>query len=109
MLEVFGCAGLFLWRPGSGSSLNRVRQQAGGTDETDNFYKDAQRTFGTAYRNTPGTSLFWTKGALDYLVLNNVSENLNPGYQQRLMDRAQKTRGQSYLMGGAGPQSSGEQ
>jgi hypothetical protein len=87
---------------------NHVVKQAGGTDQTDNFYKDGQRTFGTLYRNTPGTSLFWTKGALDYLILNNVSENLNPGYQQRLMDRAQKERGQSYLLGGAGPQSNGE-
>lgn len=74
-----------------------------GRDETDNYYKDAQRTFGTAYRNTPGTSLFWTKYALDYLVLNNVSEELNPGYQSRLRDRMAKDRGQSYLLG-SGPQ-----
>lgn len=83
---------------------DHVVKQAGGQDQTDNFYKDAQRVGSTLYRNTPGTSLFWTKGALDYLVLNNISEQLNPGYQQRLMDRAQQTRGQSYLMGGAGPQ-----
>lgn len=87
---------------------NHAVNAANGKDETDNFYKDAQRTFGTLYRNTPGTSLFWTKGALDYLILNNFSEELNPGYQQRLMDRAQQTRGQSYLMGGAGPQTSGQ-
>lgn len=83
---------------------NHVVKQAGGSDQTDNFYKDAQKTFGTVYRNTPGTSLFWTKGAMDYLVLNNISEELNPGYQQRLMNHAEENRGQSYLMGGAGPQ-----
>jgi hypothetical protein len=82
---------------------------ANGKDETDNFYKDAQKGFQTVYRNTPGTSLFWTKWALDYSVLNNISEELNPGYQQRLMDRAQKERGQSYMIGGAGPQTTGSQ
>lgn len=86
---------------------NHSVRAANGEDQTNNFYKDAQRTFGTLYRNTPGTSLFWTKGALDYLILNNVSEELNPGYQQRLMENAEKTRGQQYVMGGAGPQSSG--
>jgi hypothetical protein len=79
-----------------------VAKAAEGRDQTDNFYKDAQRTFGTLYRNTPGTSLFWTKYALDYMVLNNVSEELNPGYQQRLQSRMAKDRGQSYLLG-AGP------
>lgn len=84
---------------------NHAANAENGKDETDNFYKDAQRVGSTLYRNTPGTSLFWTKGAMDYLILNNFSEELNPGYQQRLMNRAQETRGQSYLMGGAGPQS----
>lgn len=78
-----------------------------GRDETDNFYKDAQRAFSTTYRNTPGTSLFWTKYAMDYLVLNNISEMLNPGYQHRLQSRSETTRGQSYLLG-AGPQSAGQ-
>lgn len=83
---------------------DHVGKAAEGRDESDNFYKDGQRTFGTIYRNTPGTSLFWTKYALDYMVLNNVSEMLNPGYQQRLQHRAAENRGQSYLLG-AGPQS----
>jgi hypothetical protein len=74
-----------------------------GADESDNYYKDAQRLGATLYRNTPGTTLFWTKAALDYVVLNYFSEELSPGYQQRLQDRAMKSRGQSYLAG-PGPQ-----
>ena len=80
-----------------------VVEGSSGADESDNYYKDAQRTFGTLYRNTPGTSLFWAKWALDYSVLNNISEELNPGFQQRLQDRSIKNRGQSYLLG-PGPQ-----
>ena len=83
--------------------MNHVKKGYAGADETDNYYKDAQRLGATLYRNTPGTSLFWTKAALDYTILNNISEELNPGYQQRLQDRAMKSRGQSYLMG-PGPQ-----
>jgi hypothetical protein len=67
------------------------------------FNKDAQQALAFAYRNTPGNNLFWTKYALDFLVLNNISEMLNPGYQQRLIARAQERRGQTYLLG-AGPQ-----
>lgn len=62
---------------------------------------DSQFAFGTAYRNTPGTNLFWNKWAMDYFVLNNISEQLNPGYQSRLMQRAKKTN-QTYLAGSPG-------
>jgi hypothetical protein len=67
------------------------------------FGNDEQQLLGDIYRNVPGNNLFWTKYALDYLVLNNISEMLSPGYQQRLIDRAQERRGQTYLLG-AGPQ-----
>lgn len=64
--------------------------------------RDFQRFFGTAYRNTPGTNLFWNKWAMDYFVLNNLSETINPGYKQRLMQNAAK-RGQSYILGSPSP------
>ncbi len=50
----------------------------------------------TAAHNTPGTRLFWTKFAFDYFILNNIAENMNPGYQQRLIQNAAKG-GQTYL------------
>ena len=68
----------------------------------------ARQLFGTTWRNAPFTNLFWSKGILDYYVLNNISEMLNPGYQDRLNKAAAK-KGQTYLMGGAGPQTSNGQ
>jgi hypothetical protein len=64
---------------------------------------DEKSWFQDVYRRVPGTSLFWTKAAMDYAVLNNLSEMLNPGYQDRLITNAAK-KGQSFLAGGPGPQ-----
>lgn len=50
----------------------------------------------TAGHNIPGTRLFWTKFAVDYFVINNLAEMMNPGYQQRLIQSAAK-KGQTYL------------
>jgi hypothetical protein len=62
---------------------------------------DEQKLFGFAYHNVPATNVFWMKWALDYYILNNISEQLNPGYQQRLKDYARKTD-QHYLAGSPG-------
>ena len=80
---------------------NQVASQQGVTPER--LGADERDWFQDVYRRTPGTSLFWAKGAMDYAILNNISEALNPGYQQRLMDSAAK-KNQSYMLGGAGPQ-----
>lgn len=64
--------------------------------------KDEAGWFQDVYRRVPGTQLFWTKFAMDYMVMNNLSEMLNPGYQQRLMDRQQKNG--TPMIWGAGPQ-----
>lgn len=58
----------------------------------------SQQLFGTAWRNTPGTSLFWNKWAMDYYVYNQMSDALNPGYRERLRKRMDE-QGQTYLMG----------
>lgn len=76
-----------------------ARQIASGTFHK-NRGKDAQRLFSTIYHNIPGNNLYWAKYALDYLVVNNISNMLNPGYAKRLEARA-KQRGQHYLFGAA--------
>lgn len=63
--------------------------------------KDLQQAFGFAYKNVPATNVFWMKWALDYYILNNISEQINPGYQQRLKDYAKKND-QYYLAGSPG-------
>lgn len=79
----------------------QLNSQSGVTPEK--LGADEREWFQDVYRRVPGTSLFWTKGVMDYAILNNISEALNPGYQQRLMDNAAK-KSQHYLLGGAGPQ-----
>lgn len=63
---------------------------------------DEREWFQALWRRVPATQLFWDKFAFDYMVQNNLSEMMNPGYQQRLIDRQQKN-GTPYLFG-AGPQ-----
>lgn len=62
--------------------------------------KLGQQMFSMLYHNIPGNNVYWAKYALDYLVANNISNLLNPGYARRLEDRA-KQRGQTYLLGAA--------
>lgn len=78
----------------------QIRSDGGVTPEK--LGKDEAGWFQDVYRRVPGTQLFWTKFAMDYMVMNNLSEMLNPGYQQRLMDRQQKNG--TPMIWGAGPQ-----
>lgn len=82
-------------------TVNQLSSSDGVTPEQ--LGSDERQLFQDTYRRVPGTSLFWTKAVMDYAILNNLSEELNPGYQQRLIDAAAK-KGQGFLAGGPGPQ-----
>jgi hypothetical protein len=69
--------------------------------ETEAIRLDEQKAFGFAYHTIPATNVFWAKWALDYYILNNMSEAINPGYQQRLNDYA-KRQNTYYLAGQPG-------
>lgn len=86
--------------------FNQIRSDNGPSPEQ--VGSDERELFQNVYRRVPGTSLFWAKAAMDYAILNNISESLNPGYQQRLIDNAQK-QGQGFLAGGPGPQTNAQQ
>jgi hypothetical protein len=47
--------------------------------------------------NTPFANLFYTRMALDYLVLYQLQESLNPGYLRR-MERSVKKNGQDFII-----------
>lgn len=49
-------------------------------------------------QQTPFLNLFYTRAALDYLVLYSVQEALNPGSLRRMERRIEKENGQSYLL-----------
>ena len=50
-----------------------------------------------AMRNTPFVNLFYTKAALDYLVLHGFSEMANPGYLRRMEKRFKDQGGQDFF------------
>lgn len=51
-----------------------------------------------ATQNTPGINLFYTKAAMDYLILHNLQESVNPGYMQRTQRNLKKTTGQRFIL-----------
>lgn len=52
----------------------------------------------TLVNNTPFLNLFYTRMALDYSILWEVQESLNPGYLRRMEQRAKKENGQTYWL-----------
>jgi hypothetical protein len=46
--------------------------------------------------NTPGTSLWYTKAALDRMVTHNMMEMLSPGYLGRMQQRSRETMGTEF-------------
>lgn len=48
--------------------------------------------------NTPFVNLFYTRMALDYLVLYHLQEAMNPGFLQRMEQRVAQQNAQSYWL-----------
>jgi hypothetical protein len=57
----------------------------------------AAQTFRTVLNNTPFINLFYTRAALDYLILYQIGENLNPGYLSRMEKRSEKETGSTFI------------
>ena len=49
-----------------------------------------------AMNNTPFINLFYTRFALDYLILFQIQELINPGYLRRMEARIRRDRGQKF-------------
>lgn len=52
----------------------------------------------TAINNTPFVNLFYTRMALDYAILYEVQEAMNPGYLRRMERRLKKENGQTFWL-----------
>lgn len=52
----------------------------------------------TLINNTPFVNLFYTRMALDYAILYELQEAMNPGYLRRMERRAEKENGQTYWL-----------
>ena len=58
----------------------------------------AAQAFRLLISNTPFMNLFYTRMALDYLILYRVQEWLNPGYLRRMERRIEKENDQTFLI-----------
>ena len=51
-----------------------------------------------AKSNIPFANLFYTKGAMDYLIWYNLQETINPGYLRRMERRVKRENDQEYWL-----------
>lgn len=58
----------------------------------------AAATYRAILNNTPFLNLFYTRAALDYMILYDISESLNPGYLRRMEQRLRKENEQEFLL-----------
>jgi hypothetical protein len=49
-------------------------------------------------QNTPFANVFYVKPALDYLIVNQIQEQLNPGYLRRMERRMKQDYGQEFWL-----------
>lgn len=54
----------------------------------------------TLYTNIPFNNLFYTKQATDYLIYSMLTEQIDPGYNERQRERIMEKYGQQYWMPG---------
>jgi hypothetical protein len=72
--------------------LDELRQRAMRGDDV------AASAFRTLISNTPFMNLFYARIVLDYLVLYQIQEALNPGYLRRMERRIEREQGQEFLL-----------
>lgn len=58
----------------------------------------AAKAFRMIYTNLPFVNLFYARTALDYLIVYQMQEYLNPGYLRRMERRKEKETGQKYML-----------
>lgn len=59
----------------------------------DQLGKAAQKSAREILQLVPGRNLFYTKLALDHLILTDIAERINPGHTERMKDYAAKNAG----------------
>lgn len=77
---------------GSFNDLVDLSQRMRDGDDT------ASQAFATALNHAPGANLFYTRFALDYLVLWRIQESMNPGSLARMERRIKKENDQEFLV-----------
>lgn len=104
-----GIYGDFLFGEASRFGSGFVETLAGpaistGADIIDLYHKAihgddvAASAFNTAINNTPFLNLFYTRAALNYMILYGMQEHMNPGYLRRMERRLEHDSAQTFLM-----------
>lgn len=59
---------------------------------------EAAKFFDATISAIPGSNLFYVRSVLNYLMLYDIQESLNPGYLKRLEQRKQREQGVEYFL-----------
>ena len=78
--------------PGAIADLDELRARAMHGDDV------AAGAFKQLVNNTPFLNLFYTRMALDYLVLHRMQESLNPGYLRRMEQKVRRENNQEFWL-----------
>lgn len=78
--------------PSTFADLDELRARAMTGDDL------AAPAFRTLINNTPFLNLFYTRIALDYLILYRIQESMNPGFLRRMERRVEKENGQQFYL-----------
>jgi hypothetical protein len=62
-----------------------------------NYSSSAAKAFNFALNNTPFVNLWYTRPAIDYLILNSVKEAMSPGYLKRQETNRRQDYGQQRM------------
>jgi len=66
-----------------------------------NRVRDGDDAAGKAFKflvsNTPGNNVFYLKGLLDYMIVHQIQESLNPGYLRRMERRLERENEQHHF------------
>ena len=57
----------------------------------------AAQSFKTLIDNTPFANLYWLRPLLDYSILFNIQESLNPGFLRRMEQRVERENNQTFI------------
>jgi hypothetical protein len=92
-LEMSGPAGETLGETARVSKDYLVAKNDAGIGRANNALLNAME------QQTPGRNFLYTKAALDYFILDNVSEALEPGWKAKKQQRLLQQHNQTYMMG----------
>lgn len=74
--------------------VNTIGDLLGRMKKGDDF---ASTAFTTVQNNTPFVNMFYTRTALDYMILYDIREAMNPGYLRRMERRVEKENAQEFM------------